>query len=1264
MPEPNDSQTSKPIRLDVTARDRSKVTQIGKVEISQDSIGNTIINGQLIIIETQRPIKKKETSTEAKIGPNPYKGLLYFDETDSDRYFGREAQIKKLWEIFNQLHQQEESLRLLPILGPSGCGKSSLARAGLIPSLARRPLPARKKARVAILTPGTHPIEALAGVLAKIATNDIAPVTKTRELTKELKISSDSGEYDGLRRIADLLPDINSSPLIVLVDQFEEVYSLCKDTDARQAFIENLLHAAGDRAARVSVILTLRSDFLVETQKHIQLSQAITRQGFIVPAMSKEELRDAISLPAERAGYPLDKGTINQLIEQTEGREGALPLLQFALEQIWEGIRENKEPAQTLQEIGGVGGALAGKAQSIFDGLSKDEKVIARRVFLGLVQLGEGAKDTRRRTKIQSLVANTEEPQQVKKVIGRFASINARLITLSSGEGTETAEVTHEALFYHWQELNEWLGRNRDDIRFQRRLEEAARHWHENKRPGGSLWRSPDLDLLQQYHKRNSNDLTSLQLQFFQASQRADKTRKLLSVLLMVGLLVGIIWANIQRLEAIRQTKIATLRAKAIEAENLISTNPVEGLVKAMAAIGERTQYGLATELPRVHFSLSETIDAAKARDKVVMKGHTSSVNSVVISPDGKSIASASGDKTVRLWDLSGNQLAIMTGHTRSVNSVVISPDGKSIASASDDNTVRLWDLSGNQLAIMTGHTEPVMSVVISPDGKSIASASYDNTVRLWDLSGNQLAIMKGNTEPVMSVVISPDGKSIASASGDKTVRLWDLSGNQLAIMTGHTEPVMSVVISPDGKSIASASDDNTVRLWLFNWPDLLTLACNRLRYHSLLLEVEIENTEDTENDAKKAGDTCLKYSSWNNTKKAEFQRDRALAISRKGDYKQGASELKEAKKRDSTIDLNPRTKEIDRDPKKVVKQLAAPVKVKEGERLAKEGKVEEAIAAYKQAQQLNSDIDLDPKTKAIDKDSNAVAIKWAAPAKVKEGERLAKEGQVTEAIATYKEAQQLNPEIDLNPNTEEVDRNPEKVAKQLAAPVILQKAIALAEQEKIDEAIALFQKAKKFSPEIDLNPRTKEVDRNPEKVAKQLAAPVIRQKAIALAEQEKIDEAIALFQKAQKLSPEIDLNPKTEEIETDPEAVAKQLAATVMLQQARRLVNNEEIEKALALYNKAIELNPKYTDAYNERANIFYEQNKWDKALAGYNKAIESDSNYVYAYFNRGLVYKILGRKDLARESWQKAAELYKKEGKTEKYQITMDQIKSLDSD
>ena len=509
------------------------------ITIEKDAISSAIIsgNGNKVVIyqyQLERQVSEETTSHSEEIGPNPYKGLLAFQSEDRDHYFGREKQVEKLWNLFRTLHenttQTEVPLRLLPILGPSGCGKSSLARAGLIPELARHPLPGKSQARVAVLVPGTHPVEALATVLARVATNDPIPVAKTKEFEQVLKEGSDSTTdtiiYDGLRRIANVLPEIAVSPLVVLIDQFEEVYSLCDDTKERQIFIENLIHAAGDRAGCVSVIITLHSDFLGETQRHPALNQVIAKQGVIVPAMSEEELRRAITKPAEIAGHPLDEAVVTLLLKDAEGREGALPLLQFALTRIWEGLKKGVGPIKTLKEIGGVGGALADEAQRIYQTLNYSEKQIARRVFLGLVQLGEGTSDTRRRADVNSFVSYKEQPEYVKRVIDRFAHPGVRLVTLSSQEGTETAEVTHEALFANWGQMQEWLDSSRSDIRFQRRLDEAALHWDNFGRPVGSLWRSPDLDLLGEYYQRASDHMTPLQVEFFQASVKAKETRK------------------------------------------------------------------------------------------------------------------------------------------------------------------------------------------------------------------------------------------------------------------------------------------------------------------------------------------------------------------------------------------------------------------------------------------------------------------------------------------------------------------------------------------------------------------------------------------------------------------------------------------------------------------------------------------------------------------------------------------------------------------
>lgn len=446
-------------------------------------------------------------------------------------FFGRETQVKHLWEKLQQLYESETQPRFLPVYGPSGSGKSSLVRAGLIPKLVRQPLPVRESVRITTLVPGTHPLEALATVLARVATDDPTPVAKSEEFLAVLQTAREEKElsdrFAGLRKIAATLPNIAASPLIVLVDQFEETYSLCDSAAEREAFVGNLLHAASDRGRQVSVVVTFRSDFLRELQQHPQLYRLFSEQGYLVGSMLPSELREAIAKPAELAGHPLDEAIVDLLLAQMEGEENALPLLQFALTRIWEGLEAGVDASQTLEALGGVGGALAGEAQQLYEKLDEGDRILARRIFLGLVQLGEGTEDTRRRVALSELIATETERDRVEAIIGKFAAPGVRFLAVTCDRDTgKTIEVAHEALIRNWGQLREWIEESREALRRKRNIERSAREWENANKSRDYLLQGRLLRDAKEFMQRSDREtaLSSLAVAFVRWSQRKQRS--------------------------------------------------------------------------------------------------------------------------------------------------------------------------------------------------------------------------------------------------------------------------------------------------------------------------------------------------------------------------------------------------------------------------------------------------------------------------------------------------------------------------------------------------------------------------------------------------------------------------------------------------------------------------------------------------------------------------------------------------------------------
>lgn len=502
-----------------------------------------IVIGQMVVYgppgATAGEAQPAAAAAPTTLGDNPYQGLKAFRETDGDRFFGRDRLIAILRDRFAQLHADRTAVRVLPIYGPSGSGKSSLARAGLIPALGRQPVPGGDRAQVAVLLPGNHPLEALGTVLARIATHDPTPVAKTREFTQELAQPNAHGDYDGLRRIANVLPEIDHAPLIVLVDQFEEVYTLCADAGERWAFVATLLAAAQDPTQRVSVIVTMRSDFLGATQQQPALNHLFSEQGFLVPAMQPAELAEAIAQPARRAGYDLNPAVVQLLVEETQGQEGALPLLQFALMQIWEGLREGTDPAATLARLGGVGGALANEAQRLYGDLTPEQQRVARSVFLALIQFHEDGRYTRRRALLSELIHDQQPEPVVRSVIDRFARPGVWILIMSANaQHLEMVEVAHEALIQSWAALGSWLTDQGEALRHKRKIENAAAEWMANGKSPDYLLQGRSLRHAREFQSTHHHiPETSLSQQAFQFIRRSDHQRKiaLLKILSITG---------------------------------------------------------------------------------------------------------------------------------------------------------------------------------------------------------------------------------------------------------------------------------------------------------------------------------------------------------------------------------------------------------------------------------------------------------------------------------------------------------------------------------------------------------------------------------------------------------------------------------------------------------------------------------------------------------------------------------------------------------
>jgi WD40 repeat protein/transcriptional regulator with XRE-family HTH domain len=770
--------------------------------------------------------------------PVPFRGLESFQPADAEWFCGREdlTAIVRRRCLASPRHGG-----VLVVVGPSGSGKSSLLRAGLVPALQEGPLPGddpepgenqargQRRREVVLFTPGPSPCSELAAQLGRVVGQD-------PELLVQIMDTDPARWWDmsGPEAAGD------DPGLVLIIDQFEEIFTVCDSPNERDAFVTAL--CAGAESGRWLVVIGLRADFYPQALRLPPLIGALQDGQVVVGPMSAPELRRAITEPAHRAKVDIESGLVELLLADmapasddaaadAAHEPGGLPLLAHALRVTWERGNRRRLTVDAYRASGGIRGAVAHTAEQIYSDLTAGQQETARKIFMRLVQVSDDAADARRRVSPRELELDARD---TRWVLDRF--IGERLVTA----GADHVEISHEALLPAWPRLRGWIDSDRAGLRTHRQLTWAAEAWREADRDPLAVYRGGRLAAAVEWAAETSHQaaLNPLEREFLRASVDHDtyerravarRTRLLqrllaaISVLLLVtGSLAG--FAFWQRSVANQQRDVAVSRQVATLANQMRDHDVSLAMQLSLAA------YRISPT-PEARSSLLTSYGGPSATRAL---GPAGVMQNVAINGQATVMAGAGTGRSIRLWSMDAEGRprfvgADLQGHGDTVYSLAFSPDGRTLASGSGDRTVRLWNVAdpdharqlGDPLA---GAGNTVYSVAFSPDGHTLAAGSADNTVRLWNVSdpGHAQAIgapLTGSTKAIQAVAFSPDGQTLAAGGADREVRLWDirtLSAPRLigAPLTGPVKTVFSVAFSPDGRTLAAGSADAQVWLW------------------------------------------------------------------------------------------------------------------------------------------------------------------------------------------------------------------------------------------------------------------------------------------------------------------------------------------------------------------------------------------------------------------------------------------------------------------
>jgi len=777
-----------------------------------------------LLAAREEPTPADEEPELSDAGACPYPGLVAFGPAEACWFFGREQVVA---DLIARLDERLGGGGPLAVVAPSGTGKSSLLAAGLIPQLAGGALPGSGDWPVVGTTPGAHPLATV--VERVVAVTEVDPAAAAA-------VRSDPDRFTAFltQAAADGKPGETPSSVrvVLIIDQFEEIFTECRDNAERQVFIAALGTAAASPAALV--ILGVRADFYSQCLELPAVSDALKGHLPLAP-MSPDQLREVIIRPAQVEGLELEPGLVELLLRDlgvaenggsgTAGYDpGALPLLAHALRGTWLHRGGRTLTVAGYQRTGGIRQALSTTAERAYLRLDPTKQQVARQVLLRLVNVREHGSDTRRRLPRDRLEVegSADAVEAVLEVFSR-----ARLLTLD----TTHVQIIHEALLTAWPRLTDWINTDRAGLRTHQQLAEAAHEWHTTRRDPSSLYRGSRLTDAHRWatDPRHKNELSSLEREFLDASidqqqqeQQAERRRTRLrqSVALLTALVV-IVAAGLAYVMHQRNRVFSVMVAD--RANQLGNTDPTRGMQLSAAA------YGVADSTE----ARSSLLSASTLHSATSVFTNFGPITTVAISHDGDILAAGSNDQAIRIYDISDpskpTQLSSITDHTDAINTLAFSPKGRLLASGSGDRTVRLWDLTdpatprraGPPLDTRIRHNHGVNAVAFSPDGQFLAIGGADGAVRLWDLNPDHFPeILPGQAAYVNVVAFNPtNGHMLVSGNDDGTLRVWDLThpNNLLPPLRDPRNPtnnIFTLAFSPDGKALVTGGKKGTVSWW------------------------------------------------------------------------------------------------------------------------------------------------------------------------------------------------------------------------------------------------------------------------------------------------------------------------------------------------------------------------------------------------------------------------------------------------------------------